>query len=80
MITKGYITLTKDISIKNFPGREYQLWPTKNTYQKGDKILVERATNLPDDSDIVFWIVQDNWNMCPYGFPVYKDQCKYIPA
>lgn len=46
---------------------------TPNHYNKGTILEVEPADNLPNDSEIRFWITQDGWQDDSYGFPVYKD-------
>lgn len=43
-------------------------------YYKNDILEVIPASNLPDNSEIKFWINQDGWDDDSYGFPVYVGQ------
>jgi len=42
-------------------------------YHMGETLDVIPASNLPDDSKIKFWIVQDGWDEDAIGFGLYAD-------
>lgn len=47
---------------------------TRTFYPAGTQVDVQPADNLPVDSDIKFWIIQDGWDEHAYGLPVYVDE------
>lgn len=47
---------------------------TRTFYPAGTQVEVQPADNLPVDSDIKFWIIQDGWDNHAYGLPVYVDE------
>lgn len=51
-------------------GRTWCDLPTE--YNAGEIITVTPADNLPNDSQIAYWVTQDGWQDDPYGFPVWK--------
>jgi len=60
------VTLTHPIGGTNREG-EFK-------YLTGERISVENASNLPEDSEIHFWVTGDYWEDDPVGLPVYFDQ------
>jgi len=47
---------------------------TRTFYPAGTIVDVQPADNLPVDSEIKFWIIQDGWDNHAYGLPVYVDE------
>ena len=62
------IELLQDIKHKTMYG-----FGLPKIYTRGTVVQVEYASNLPADSDILFWLIQDGWQDDSYGFPIYKD-------
>ncbi len=62
------IELLQDVEHKSMYSKELP-----HIYERGQVIKVKYASNLPADSEILFWVVQDGWEEDAYGFPIYKD-------
>lgn len=68
MLDTIHIELLQDIELRGMYGHAL---PHK--YSKGMVVKVIYASNLPVESEILFWIAQDGWQDDSYGFPIYKD-------
>lgn len=62
------IELLQDIENKSMYG-----FGLPHRYERGTVLHVIPADNLPKESEIIFWIMQDGWQDDCYGFPIYSD-------